>query len=175
MAKKVWDDLLQGKRMCDSSVSPTVLAFRASGQYRLYSSSPSCLTKDRRHTLLRTYHGMRFKGLICRSSWQSSGLKTKLRRFYASSSHHDPLRILFCGSDEFSIASLNALQRETVESASRIASIDVLCRPGKPTGRGLKFIREGTPTNAYRTSSAPLTIHDSADRCCCSESGPTAT
>ncbi|KAL2758173.1 hypothetical protein ACRALDRAFT_1080122 [Sodiomyces alcalophilus JCM 7366] len=54
----------------------------------------------------------------------------------------DPLRILFCGSDEFSIAALEALHREHVSNHSLVESINVVVRPGKPTGRGMKSIRE---------------------------------
>ncbi|KAG4423041.1 hypothetical protein IFR04_003817 [Cadophora malorum] len=53
-----------------------------------------------------------------------------------------PLSILFCGSDEFSIASLRALHAEHKRDPALIKSIDVLCRPGKPAGRSLKQIRE---------------------------------
>ncbi|KAK0106994.1 Methionyl-tRNA formyltransferase [Cadophora gregata] len=53
-----------------------------------------------------------------------------------------PLRILFCGSDEFSIASLRAIHAEHKRDPDLIKSIDVLCRPGKPVGRSLKQIRE---------------------------------
>ena len=73
----------------------------------------------------------------------------QLRRSYATAKVHDPLRILFCGSDEFSITSLQALHAEHVRNESRIASIDVVCRPGKPTGRGLKVIRQGRPTTQF--------------------------
>lgn len=55
-----------------------------------------------------------------------------------------PLRILFCGSDEFSGASLRALHAEQQRDLKGILSIDVLCRPGKPSGRSMKKIREGT-------------------------------
>jgi len=55
-----------------------------------------------------------------------------------------PLRILFCGSDEFSSASLRAVYAEQQRDPEFIKSIDVLCRPGKPFGRSLKTIREGT-------------------------------
>ncbi|KAI0146949.1 hypothetical protein GGR57DRAFT_478146 [Xylariaceae sp. FL1272] len=54
----------------------------------------------------------------------------------------DPLRILFCGSDEFSCASLKAVYDEHVENKDLIERIDVVVRPGKPTGRGRKEIRE---------------------------------
>ena len=62
---------------------------------------------------------------------------------YVSSSTFDPLRILFCGSDEFSIASLRALYAEHQKDPSLIASIDVVCRSSKRVGRNLKTLREG--------------------------------
>lgn len=62
---------------------------------------------------------------------------------FSSTKSYDPLRILFCGSDEFSIASLKALHGEHQRRPDRIASIDVVCRPGKRVGRGLKNIRDG--------------------------------
>jgi methionyl-tRNA formyltransferase len=55
----------------------------------------------------------------------------------------DALRILFCGSDEFSIASLKALRTEQLQRPRTIESIEVICRPGKRVGRDLKTIREG--------------------------------
>lgn len=64
------------------------------------------------------------------------------RRFVSQKSS-DPLRILFCGSDDFSIASLHALYDEHVKNRDFIASIDVLCRPPKRVGRGLKQFRSG--------------------------------
>lgn len=54
-----------------------------------------------------------------------------------------PLRILFCGSDDFSIASLRALFRAQRETPNLIESIDVAHRPAKATGRGLKTLRQG--------------------------------
>ena len=68
------------------------------------------------------------------------GLK---RRSFATKSHLESLRILFCGSDDFSIASLRKLHKEHQQDNDLIASIDVVCRPGKPVGRGRKIIREG--------------------------------
>lgn len=56
----------------------------------------------------------------------------------------EPLRILFCGSDAFSCDSLFTLHQELVHSARQpplIQSIDVLVRPPKPTGRGLKALK----------------------------------
>ena len=57
---------------------------------------------------------------------------------------HDPLRILFCGSDAFSVASLKALNRICQERPQVIESIDVLCKEDQRTGRGLENINEGT-------------------------------
>ena len=54
-----------------------------------------------------------------------------------------PLRILFCGSDEFSIASLRALHEAKSEDPGLIESIEVVHRPAKPTGRGHKTLRQG--------------------------------
>lgn len=61
-----------------------------------------------------------------------------------------PLRILFCGSDEFSIAALKAIHELRKWHPDYIKSIDVLCRPGKRTGRGMKVIA---------TSNEVLSIH----------------
>lgn len=55
----------------------------------------------------------------------------------------EPLRILFCGSDEFSCASLRALHKLQAAKPKLIKSIDVLVRPGKPAGRGLRRIATG--------------------------------
>lgn len=55
----------------------------------------------------------------------------------------EPLRILFCGSDEFSIASLQALYKTHQKEKGLIESIDVVCRPAKRVGRGLKEVRHG--------------------------------
>lgn len=69
---------------------------------------------------------------LCRYSTTSYGTKTST-----------PLRILFCGSDDFSIGSLRALHEEQKRDPGLIQSIDVLCRPGKLVGRAMKTIRDG--------------------------------
>jgi methionyl-tRNA formyltransferase len=63
----------------------------------------------------------------------------------ASGKRFDPLRILFCGSDQFSCASLKALNDEHHRNRELIKSIDVLVRPGKRYGKGHrpKTILEG--------------------------------
>ena len=85
----------------------------------------------------------------------STGFGTSANpRRYASSKASDPLRVLFCGSEEFSIVSLHALHQEHLRDPESIASIDVVCRPGKPVGRGLKTVREGMLSFAYKLNTS---------------------
>lgn len=63
------------------------------------------------------------------------------RRSFSQRDTDQPLRILFCGSDEFSITSLEALHRYASSSDSNVASIDVATKTDKRTGRGLKVIK----------------------------------
>src|ERR1700730_4803665 len=78
-------------------------------------------------------------------SWPCISRKRRnVTNYFIRSIHNSPLRILFCGADELSITSLEALHKELLESPSNVASIDVVCRPGKPSGRGLKQIRHRT-------------------------------
>ncbi|KAK2025291.1 formyl transferase [Colletotrichum zoysiae] len=60
----------------------------------------------------------------------------------AGSGVSDPLRILFCGSDDFSCAALDALNAVKEQNPGLIESLDVVVRPGKLSGRGMKKIRE---------------------------------
>ena len=76
-----------------------------------------------------------------------------------------PLRILFCGSDEFSSASLRAIHAEQQRKPEFIKSIDVLCRPGKPFGRSLKTIREGTQRCFNLVASELTVISANQSRC----------
>ena len=80
---------------------------------------------------------------VLRSGFVKSAPMRSWKRHYTAIKNFEPLRILFCGSDEFSIASVLKLHDEHQKSKDIISSIDVVCRPGKPTGRGLKTIREG--------------------------------
>ncbi|TQS38617.1 hypothetical protein Golomagni_00875 [Golovinomyces magnicellulatus] len=68
----------------------------------------------------------------------------------------DPLRILFCGSDEFSVSSLKELQKEKIINPSLIKSIDVLCRPGKPIGRGMRKTAEAPIKAAAQNIGLPV-------------------
>ncbi|OAA37947.1 methionyl-tRNA transformylase [Beauveria brongniartii RCEF 3172] len=49
----------------------------------------------------------------------------------------EPLKILFCGSDPFSCASLRALHQEQLENKKLVEEIEVMVMPGKRVGRGL--------------------------------------
>lgn len=70
-------------------------------------------------------------------------LRPGLRSFSSQRKSYDPLRILFCGADEFSIFSLRAVHELQRRRPECVASIDVVCRPDKRVGRGLKKIQEG--------------------------------
>jgi methionyl-tRNA formyltransferase len=70
-------------------------------------------------------------------------LHASQRRRSSSRTAHSPLRVLFCGADEFSIASLRALEDAKQTDRKLIESIEVVHRPGKRTGRGLKVVRDG--------------------------------
>jgi hypothetical protein len=82
-----------------------------------------------------------------------------LRLSSTSTKHHEPLRVLFCGADAFSIYSLRALHKLQQAHPEQIASIDVVCRPDKRVGRGLKKIQEGS----YISSSQNLTINNTTN------------
>ena len=66
-----------------------------------------------------------------------------IRLRHVSHRASEPLRILFCGSDTFSCASLNGLKKLSAQHPEIVRSIDVVCRPAKRTGRGLKQITTG--------------------------------
>ncbi|KAI9889946.1 MAG: Methionyl-tRNA formyltransferase [Vezdaea aestivalis] len=74
---------------------------------------------------------------------------------------HDPLRILFCGSDSFSTSSLEALNAIHSSKPSIVESVEVLCRPAKHVGRGLKRIR-ANPIHDYAISN-DMVIHQVDD------------
>ncbi|GAB7342100.1 hypothetical protein MBLNU457_g0375t1 [Dothideomycetes sp. NU457] len=88
---------------------------------------------------------------ISRCSWQY----TPVRRA-SSTRRHDPLRILFCGADEFSNYSLEALHKLKQAHPDIISSIDVLCKTDKASGRGLKTIRAPPIKSTALTLGLPL-------------------
>lgn len=53
----------------------------------------------------------------------------------------DPLRILFCGTDDISTESLRALHEEWKVNRDLVEAIEVVCMPPKPSGRGLKTLK----------------------------------
>ncbi|KAK7612753.1 formyl transferase [Phyllosticta citricarpa] len=61
---------------------------------------------------------------------------------YSSSKASEPLRILFCGTDDFSAAALQALHQEHQQNPGLIDTLHVAHRPGKFGGRGNKIWRE---------------------------------
>ncbi|KAL2421792.1 hypothetical protein ABEF95_007244 [Exophiala dermatitidis] len=65
------------------------------------------------------------------------------QRYFSSNKKDpgEPLRILFCGSDAFSTASLKALYDYSQSPESNILSIDVVTKTDKRTGRGLKLLK----------------------------------
>ncbi|KAI0540500.1 formyl transferase [Xylaria digitata] len=69
-----------------------------------------------------------------------------------------PLHILFCGSDDFSCASLKALHDEHIRNPDLIQSIEVVVRPGKRIGRGYKVVRD--PPIHSLAESLGLQIHE---------------
>jgi methionyl-tRNA formyltransferase len=78
------------------------------------------------------------------------------QRYSSTTKPSAPLKILFCGSDEFSASSLAALHAEHQTNPSLIHSISVLVRPPKPTGRGLKVLREVPLQSFAHSLSLPL-------------------
>ncbi|KAF3008080.1 Methionyl-tRNA formyltransferase [Neopestalotiopsis sp. 37M] len=84
------------------------------------------------------------------------------RRFQSSQQssqkRSEPLRVLFCGSDEFSSANLRALHEEQLRNPGLIESIDVVIRPGKRVGRGNKKIQH--PPIRDVATELGLTIHE---------------
>jgi len=68
------------------------------------------------------------------------------------------LRILFCGADDFSIASLRAVVEAQRHVPGLIHDIHVLHRTAKPTGRGLTKLRE-VPIKQVATEELNLPTH----------------
>lgn len=65
------------------------------------------------------------------------------------------LKILFCGSDAFSIHSLCALHELSISSPNSI-DLSVLCRPDKRTGRGQKVLRSVPIKSTAESLGLPL-------------------
>ncbi|KAJ1326362.1 methionyl-tRNA formyltransferase [Microdochium nivale] len=121
------------RRCITTSPQPALKQWLSSSRYLLYPD-----LARRQHSKINAY-----------STASSSTAQAK---------RTDPLRVLFCGSDEFSCASLDAIYREHRRNPDIIQSIDVVVRPGKPTGRGLKVIRQ--PPLQGLASSLGLSIHE---------------
>ncbi|CAG8501027.1 7696_t:CDS:2 [Paraglomus occultum] len=63
-------------------------------------------------------------------------------RTYSSSIAKDRYRVLFFGSDNFSLASLRALVNEQKSTSSVIDNIEVVSSPDQRTGRNMKHVRK---------------------------------
>ncbi|CAG8960148.1 hypothetical protein HYFRA_00010627 [Hymenoscyphus fraxineus] len=87
-------------------------------------------------------------------------IRTPCHRLYSTPRHSRPLRILFCGSDEFSCASLSALHEEHLRNPGLIASIDVLHQTPKRAGRGLSSLRPVPIISAARQLGIPTHTPD---------------
>ncbi|KAK4191501.1 Methionyl-tRNA formyltransferase [Podospora australis] len=72
----------------------------------------------------------------------------------------DPLRILFCGSDDFSCHSLKALHEEHKTNPSLIESLEVLIPTPKPTGRGLKKLNKAPISTLAEELKLPIHMTD---------------
>lgn len=99
---------------------------------------------------------LRGPGVFC--AYRQAPTRRVFALRFSSSKAYDPLRILFCGSDEFSIASLKALHAAHLQHPDRIASIDVVCRPGKKVGRGRNIVREGNASILCQRQSVRMRI-----------------
>lgn len=99
------------------------------------------------------------KPLLSRHAKRSIALRacSVWRRYSSNASVHQPLRILFCGADDFSIRSLDAVRKLQSSDPESVQSIDVVCRPDKRVGRGLKKIQE-VPIKSY-AKGLDLPIH----------------
>lgn len=63
-------------------------------------------------------------------------------RRYISQSTHDPLKIAFFGSDNFSVASLNKLIQYQKKNPDKVDSVHVITRSLKPQGRYMKTVQD---------------------------------
>lgn len=86
----------------------------------------------------------RVKSLATRRFLFASCSSIASARRWSSTAPHDPLRVLFCGADQFSIFSLKALNDVRLKYPDKVASIDVVCKKDKRVGRGLKNWQEGS-------------------------------
>ncbi|KXJ90859.1 formyl transferase [Microdochium bolleyi] len=126
----------------------------------LLSARARCCTKAAIHKAIRfglsSTHAALFKPTP--GCWTRRDTHSSASSSTAKTKRSDPLHILFCGSDDFSCASLEAIHLEHRRNPDLISSIDVVVRPGKPTGRGLKIIRQ--PPLQGLASSLGLRIHE---------------
>ncbi|RGP68142.1 methionyl-trna formyltransferase [Fusarium longipes] len=83
---------------------------------------------------------------LTKSRWLLGQNISQWRRCFSQSTSRrssNPLRILFCGSDEFSCASLKAVHEEQSRNKGLIESLEVMALPPKRTGRGFSSLKQG--------------------------------
>lgn len=103
--------------------------------------------------------------LLCRASRASVPLRRHLglHRPFISQYHDsrgreiEPLRILYCGSDDFSVQSLLRLREAHKQDPDFIQSIDVVTKTAKRHGRGLKATYK-SPLGAFAEQES-LPVH----------------
>ncbi|KAI1762195.1 Formyltransferase [Hypoxylon sp. FL1150] len=115
-------------------------------------STPYCSTRQ-----MRCYSSSGRRNIATSSPTTATGSQDGTAK-NVEVENSEPLRILFCGSDEFSCAALEALHREHERNPDLIQSIDVVARPGKRTGRGYKAIRN--PPIRELATQLELPVHE---------------
>ncbi|KAF2399283.1 Formyltransferase [Trichodelitschia bisporula] len=89
------------------------------------------------------------------SAWHQLQCRPQCR-LSSSARISKPLRILFCGSDEFSTPSLLALHKEHQINPGLVEHLEVACRPPKRVGTGLKTLRSVAVDTLANSLSLPI-------------------
>ena len=87
---------------------------------------------------------------------RSNNSTTRCRWYSQKLESDDPLKILFCGTDDFSKESLKALNVYSKTPESNVLSIDVVTRTDKRVGRGRKQFRSPPIKHAAQELGLPL-------------------
>lgn len=114
--------------------------------------------------LLLVVHSFRYSNPITKTPYhchRPRRLHSTAPAVTAAAKPFEPLRILFCGADEFSNYSLRALVELQQRRPELIESINVVCRPDKRVGRGLRRVQEGK--NALATTHVCKVVNENAN------------
>ncbi|KAI1389495.1 Formyltransferase [Hypoxylon trugodes] len=118
----------------------------------LVKTSTSILCECHRHRQIRSYSNTTTDPIAFTENTNEESSSGRQKK------KSDPLHILFCGTDKFSCAALEALFSEHIRNPDLIRSIDVVVRPGKRTGRGYKVIQH--PPLKTLAEKLELPIHE---------------